>query len=88
MARGTGIRGVYASASLKHLQDVILARRPPRIRGVYASASLKPGGERAHINHDASHPRCLRLGLIEASMNRCGISLCLGASEVFTPRPH
>ena len=67
MTYRTCIRGVYASASLK-----LRGRRRWHafvfcIRGVYASASLKRG---EHLDFDgaaALHPRCLRLGLIEAS---------------------
>ena len=61
------IRGVYASASLKHpvnARDARIDTKP--IRGVYASASLKRPGTRPPFPNTIRYPRCLRLGLIEA----------------------
>ena len=39
-----GIRGIYASASLKLIQRAGFVGPWQRIRGIYASASLKPTG--------------------------------------------
>ena len=60
------IRGVYASASLKRSARKRGYRERRRIRGVYASASLKPERFLRAVDRDEAHPRCLRLGLIEA----------------------
>ena len=67
------IRGVYASASLKRIDRRGNIGLSHRIRGVYASASLKPLAVQESGAEIAVHPRCLRLGLIEAiSSELCG----------------
>ena len=60
------IRGVYASASLKLWVEISILKARECIRGVYASASLKLDAVKIAVVMVAVHPRCLRLGLIEA----------------------
>ena len=82
------IRGVYASASLKLGERFGVLIFLMRIRGVYASASLKRRPARSRHHVQPGHPRCLRLGLIEANLSGSYLFEADLASEVFTPRPH
>ena len=65
------IRGIYASASLKHPPRVCRVDLRHHIRGIYASASLKllPFSAAA-LTLIPQYPRHLRLGLIEARASR------------------
>ena len=60
------IRGVFASASLKHARHLHFVRHIEHgIRGVFASASLKVPLDVEIVRRMKLHPRRVRLGLIE-----------------------
>ena len=84
-----GIRGIYASASLKHPGLIECWYCLDRgIRGIYASASLKRGtGGKRNVQYQ-SYPRHLCLGLIEASNRAIRVNWRHIVSEAFMPRPH
>ena len=85
----SSIRGVYASASLKYSDVVYEFCDEFGIRGVYASASLKSQNQFKRFQKNMIGIRGVYASAsLKFRTESQQPGSLLGASEVFTPRPH